>query len=421
MQEVAIDDPVERLRAENREELNAVRKKDRESLFKQRRLKLFEVEALVTDITTEQFKELVLQLKHKKASTEILRAIKNNCCTPVRTETFFKIEGAFNALVCILIGKDAGMQLEAIACLTNLACGSHKAAQRIIKGAGPYLVSFISSGSHYLKDQSAWTTGNLANDCSKCFSLLKTQGVIPALFGALKSPSIEVIKSAVYALRACTKYGDTDLRSFIETENLKDLLHFLHQENVGKHILSNTAFTLTNIYYITASQNCGISSTEAETILNCLCDSISNSKIEISIALPLVRCLGFMTMEDHICHFLSEHNSFHSVVIEIFKCENYCLKVELLWVLTNIAACRKISCSVNAEAILKIINISVNHLDCYCMQVLYHLCTLATRSEKFRELIGQQDVILQIQSLLSCGKKYLEQAAETFLRVITNN
>ncbi|GFX44931.1 importin subunit alpha-1b [Trichonephila clavipes] len=93
MQQVAVDDPIQRLRAENREELNAFRKKDRESLFKQRRVKLFEVEALAANISAEQFKELVLQLKQKKSSIEVLRGVKNNCCTPVRTETFFKYHG----------------------------------------------------------------------------------------------------------------------------------------------------------------------------------------------------------------------------------------------------------------------------------------------------------------------------------------
>ncbi|GFY70329.1 importin subunit alpha-1b [Trichonephila inaurata madagascariensis] len=337
MQEVAVDDPIQRLRAENREELNAFRKKDRESLFKQRRLKLFEVEALAANISAEQFKKLVLQLKQKKSSIEVLRGVKNNCCTPIRTETFFKIDGAFNALIRILIGNDAAMQLEAAACLTNLACGSHKASKRIIKGAGPYLISFIGSGSHYLQDQSAWAAGNLANDCSECFSLLKAQGLIPTLFSAIKSSSMEVIKSTVYALQACTKYGDPDLRSLIEHENLKDLLNLVQQKDIDKHTLSSTAFILSNIYYLRASQNCGISNTEAEIILNCLCDSISNYGIEISIALPLVRCLGFMSIEDQVCHFLSENVNFHSIVVQVFNCESYSLKVELLWVLTNIA------------------------------------------------------------------------------------
>ncbi|PRD28347.1 UNVERIFIED_CONTAM: Importin subunit alpha-1b [Trichonephila clavipes] len=400
MQQVAVDDPIQRLRAENREELNAFRKKDRESLFKQRRVKLFEVEALAANISAEQFKELVLQLKQKKSSIEVLRGVKNNCCTPVRTETFFKIDGAFNALIRILIGNDAAMQLEAAACLTNLACGSHKAAKRIIKGAGPYLISFIGSGSHYLQDQSAWAAGNLANDCSECFSLLKAQGLIPALFSAVKSSSMEVIKSTVYALQACTKYGDPDLRSLIEHENLKDLLNLIQQKNIDKHTLSSTAFTLSNIYYLRASQNCGISNTEAEIILNCLCDSISNYGIEISIALPLVRCLGFMSIED-----------------QVFNCESYYLKVELLWVLTNIAACEEMNVIVNSEAILKIINFFVNHLDGSCVQVLYHLCSLAMNCKRIRELLREQDVNLQIQSLQNCGDNIIEQAAETFLRL----
>lgn len=40
-----------------------------------------------------------------------------------------------------------------------------------------------------MQDQSAWAAGNLADDCFDCFSLLKAQGLIPALFTVLKVSS----------------------------------------------------------------------------------------------------------------------------------------------------------------------------------------------------------------------------------------
>ncbi|GIY04055.1 hypothetical protein CDAR_31361 [Caerostris darwini] len=420
MQGTDAEDPISRLRMENRKKILAHRKEDRESFFKQKRLKFCEVEALVSSVTNEQFEKLVLELKLKKPHVDALKAIKRNCCTSVRTEAFFRIEGGFNGLVRFLLGKDAHLQLEAVACLTNLACCSHKAAQRIAKTVGPYLVSFIGSGSYYLQDQCAWAAGNVANDCFKCFSLLKAQGIVPALLTLLKSPSSEVVKSAVYALHACTKYGDPDLRSLAELKNLECLLSLIEQKNIEKSVLSSAGFTLSNIFYLAAMHNYEISNHVAEIVSNCLYNNISSTKRDILIALPLVRCLGFMTLQDNqICRFLLEESNFHLSTVQILNSEFHCLKVEFLWVLTNIAAYGEISTSlIDLKAVLNMIEFSTTLLDNSCMQVLYYLCTIIVKSDSIREMLYEQDVILKIQPLLNSEESILRQVAETFLSII---
>ncbi|CAL1281326.1 unnamed protein product [Larinioides sclopetarius] len=421
MEQITADDPIRRLRAENRADIIASRKGDRDARFKQQRLSLQEVKELIADITLEEFKELVLRLKGRKPSLDTLKAIKNNCRTSTHAEAFFRVDGAFDALISIFIGKDANKQLEAAACLTNLACCSHKAAQRIIKRAGPYLVCFIGSGSCYLQDQSAWTAGNLADDCYDCFSLLKAQGLVPALFTLLKSPSSEVVKSAIHALRSCTKYGDPDLGSiiFAESENLKNLLNLLHKSGTEKVTLHNTGFTLYNIYYLAASQHVGISNCEAEVILNCLHKSVSNFPVDILIALPMIRCLGFMSSGNEICNYLSEEPMFFSCATQVFNSEYDCLKVEFLWALTNITVSGKVLLDViNLNSILKILDTSICSLDCSVVQVLYYLSTLAMKNEKIKEILQREDILKRISSILNCGEKSLQQAAETFFRII---
>ncbi|XP_055938646.1 uncharacterized protein LOC129968608 isoform X1 [Argiope bruennichi] len=420
MEQITADDPIRRLREENRAEVVVYRKEDRDARFKQQRLCLQEVKELIADITIDEFKELVLRFKEKNPSLDTIKAIKNNCCTSTRAEAFFRTDGAFEALISIFIGKNANKQLEAAACLTNLACGSHKAAQRIIKRAGPYLVCFIGSGSCYLQDQCAWAVGNLADDCFDCFSLLKVQGIMPVLFTLLKSPSKEVIKSAVHALHACTKYGDPELGSiiFADSENLKNLLSLLQQNDVEKIILHNAAFTLSNICYL-SSQHFEVSNEEIQIILNCLHKSISNCPVDISIALPMTRCLGFMTTRYEICHYLSEHSMFNFCATQIFRCEFDCLKVEFLWILTNIAVSGKIVLDViNMNSLLKILDTSLFFLDCSGVQVLYYLSTLATKSEDIIKILQQDDIIQRISPFLICGEKTLQQAAKTFFCVI---
>lgn len=63
----------------------------------------------------------------------------------------YRCEGAFNSLVRVLIGNDALKQLEAAACLTNLACGPHKCSYKVSKASGVYLISFVNGGSYFLQ------------------------------------------------------------------------------------------------------------------------------------------------------------------------------------------------------------------------------------------------------------------------------
>lgn len=62
-----------------------------------------------------------------------------------------RFEGAFNSLIRVLIGNDALKQLEAAACLTNLACGSHKCSYKVSKASGVYLISFVNGSSYFLQ------------------------------------------------------------------------------------------------------------------------------------------------------------------------------------------------------------------------------------------------------------------------------
>lgn len=50
-------------------------------------------------------------------------------------------------LVSIFTGSDEKLQLEAAWCLTNIATGAEEHALSILKHAGAYLVTYLSSGN----------------------------------------------------------------------------------------------------------------------------------------------------------------------------------------------------------------------------------------------------------------------------------
>ena len=59
----------------------------------------------------------------------------------------YREENAMTTLVSIFTGKDEKLQLEAAWCLTNIATGAEEHALSILKHAGAYLITFLSSGN----------------------------------------------------------------------------------------------------------------------------------------------------------------------------------------------------------------------------------------------------------------------------------
>ena len=51
------------------------------------------------------------------------------------------------ALVGLLTGSDATLQLEAAWCLTNIAAGLESHESTVLTQAGPYLVTYLASGN----------------------------------------------------------------------------------------------------------------------------------------------------------------------------------------------------------------------------------------------------------------------------------
>jgi hypothetical protein len=110
------------------------------------------------------------------------------------------------ALVGILTGNDSNLQLDAAWCLTNIAAGLESHESTVLTNAGPYLVTYLSSGNaplqvqslFYLRsfvnlcavmlfqDQCAWAIGNIAGGNSKHRDILQDQGAIQALINLLQ-------------------------------------------------------------------------------------------------------------------------------------------------------------------------------------------------------------------------------------------
>lgn len=391
---------------------SAVREKQRSEILKHNRPEFSNVEKSMRDITLDEFKDIVLKFKQrgsgKNRSLEILHQIKKSICSGDEyIEAFFKIDGAFATLVSLLIGKDAQKQLEAAACLTNLACSSHKSCCKIAKRAGAYLVLFMNGDSLYMQDQCAWTAGNIVNDCYECFSILKAQGLLPALLKLLESSMSEVIHSATFALCACTKYEDSDMMTLAGSATLaQSFLKVILQGGVNRGAIADASFGLANCYYLAGANNFqNFTPDAADIILNCLDRCTKESPIDILIATPLLRCLGYFGYQKNsVCEYISVHNFFNNVINQIMCSHYHHLKKELLWVLNNILVSEDLDMDYSTlNNIINTIKSLLNPLDSALYEALYCIALLAHKDAKFVSLLIEAQVPPQLASL-TCDK-----------------
>ncbi|KAL1418986.1 hypothetical protein MTO96_025531 [Rhipicephalus appendiculatus] len=158
-------------------------------------------------VPIEQFEAMLKDIKAQRNNKHYLRKVKNSLALGGDyISRFLRTNGALEQLVSVTLrSTESSCQLEALSCLTNLACGDHKATNRVLRSAGPYLITFLNGSNPFLQEQSAWCLANIARDCDECRELLKCQGASHAFVKALQSIYPQVVDMAVFALLAlCT-------------------------------------------------------------------------------------------------------------------------------------------------------------------------------------------------------------------------
>ncbi|KAH9377648.1 hypothetical protein HPB48_016117 [Haemaphysalis longicornis] len=106
-----------------------------------------------------QFEALLKDMKKQRIDKNYLRKLKNSLCLGDEyINRFIKSNNALELLLSVALRNyDSLCQLEALACLTNLVCGDHKATYRVLRSAGPYVVTFLNGSSPFLQNRkSMW-------------------------------------------------------------------------------------------------------------------------------------------------------------------------------------------------------------------------------------------------------------------------
>lgn len=415
---------IESLRQILRNEQNTLRQEKRNLLFKRRRVRLDDVEKNMQEISPERLQELAVMVRKGKADVACLKEIKKSACIGHNIEIFMRINGVLPPLVENLTGQDPDKQLEAAACFINLACGPHETTYKIAEAVGVYLIVYVQSSCYLLQDLCAWALGNIANDCEVCFNLVKAQGLLPAVVDLLQSTFPEVVHSAIYCLRACMKYEDS-LSDLMQLDLPRHVISVHTCGDVPHDALVDAAHVLYNIcYQIAVQKRCEMPIGIGDFVLQCLHKAITGDVVDISLATPLIRCLGYLTYgSDIVCEALCSHVSLNSCIAKIFNLGHHHLKKELLWAVTNILVSSKstsLDCSFDASPVLNNIQIFLSVLDSGVMLALYFLCVLIHVKPEAKEAIQNKGLLTQVEALMSCGKDSVESAACVLHTAITS-
>lgn len=147
-------------------------------------------------VPIEEFEAMLKDLKAERNNTHYFRKLKNSLALGDEyVSRFLRTNNALEQLLSVVLRScEASCQLEALACLTNLACGDHKATYRVLRAAGPYLITFLNGSNPFL------------------------QSIYP-----------QVVEMAVLALKAYTQSSPDVVQDLITRGLLKHLLPLFDQ------------------------------------------------------------------------------------------------------------------------------------------------------------------------------------------------
>lgn len=270
-----VDEVREALRSQQSDEQRERRKK----LVDDRRALLPAVHELELP-SVEEFEALLKNLRKERNNKHYFRKLKNSLASGDEyISSFLKTAHALEQLLSVAIrSPEVSCQLEALACLTNLACGNHKATFRVLRAAGPYLVTFVNGSNPLLQEQSAWCLANVAMDCDKCRELMQFQGASHALVKALQSVHPQVVDMAVLALQSYAQYSADIARDLVTRGLLEHLLPLFDRQSAKPEFIAQLGWIVFYVY------NSGVMQSENLEHTAKLCHLAANRTVLYSAA-----------------------------------------------------------------------------------------------------------------------------------------
>ncbi|KAL0108754.1 hypothetical protein PUN28_014115 [Cardiocondyla obscurior] len=225
--EIHLNDTVEMMRIELREDASVKRKETRVSTWNKNRTNLGECSGIEL-FSSKYVDEKVKLLKKKRISLMDYRYLPNALIqSEENINAFLKVDQSLSGLVRDLSGNDPTLQLYAANCCCNIALGNTKACTVLGKAVVPYLIVKLESLNYALLDICIWTIGNLVAGSDKAFSILHMQHCLKYIILLLPNCDNSVLPSVTYALLHYVRAG---FHEILESE-MSELIQLIMKRN----------------------------------------------------------------------------------------------------------------------------------------------------------------------------------------------
>lgn len=305
------------LRHKRRTATNELRKDKRSQVLRRKRRTISE--SADYEVTVSQVKVATEGLKKdKQGHVDNLKVIRNAFAQgSALVDAFLEVENSMQCLVGLLTGSDPEVQLLAEWCLTNMAAGTEEHAEIVLKAAGSYLITFLSSPSAPLQDQSAWTLGNVACGEEECKQLV-AWGVLPSLTPLLQSSCVKVIKSATFALSNLARNDDAK-KQMVElgvVEKLMEVMAGCHGDDLD--LLIECIWVLTYIAACKESSKRMLEGGVTDKLVAIFIHHSHLTPLHVQLLTPVGRCLGnlFCDADEAVIHKATSTKQVASVAME---------------------------------------------------------------------------------------------------------
>lgn len=377
------------------------------------------------EITVDEFSGLVAELKSWRKNHLLLRRLKVGLSLgDDYISAFYTNRNAMDVLMNVVLSNDACCQLEAIACVTNLSCGNHKATFRAVRMVAPYLVTFLNGDNHILQDHSAWALGNMASDCDKCCTWLTSQGICHALVKALETLHDQVLDSCLFALQTYTASPSADVECLVRLGVVYKLLDLL-KKGISPWLLSQLARVIFNVY---SREDCSIvDHEETASLCGILAERlVTRARLgeqDVSTLTPLVRCLAtFAACQDTLASIAAQSPGMAECLGGLLNSAYLHLRRECLWLVNNLAGAAalvwnegnfdlSISC---LSGILPLVCPESAHIQA----VLAFLGNIASRVPGFKESLARNSNVLDRVKFLAAGGSKGSPEAQNLLTLL---